>query len=167
VAAPLESAPTMIEIPRTAALAERVDQEIAVSSWLPIGQERIDRFAENTDDRQWIHLDADRAAAESPYGATIAHGFLVLSLVSAMARDAMRFSNLRLAINYGLNRVRFVSPVPAGARVRGRFTPIAVAPLDGGGVQVTWRVAVEREGGEKPACVAEWLVRYHETESAG
>ena len=153
----------MIEILRAATLSERLEQEVAVSDWISVAQERIDRFAETTDDRQWIHVDPGRAAAESPYGTTIAHGFLVLALVSSMARDAMRFPNLRLAINYGVNRVRFVSPVPAGARVRGRFTPIAAAPVDGGGVQISWRVVIEREGGEKPACVAEWLVRYHET----
>ena len=152
----------MIEISRTAALGERLGQEVAVSGWITVAQERIGRFAENTDDRQWIHVDPERAAAESPYATTIAHGFLVLALVSSMARDAMRFPNLRLAINYGLNRVRFVSPVPAGARVRGRFTPIAAEPVEGGGVQITWRVLIEREGGDKPACVAEWLVRYHE-----
>ncbi len=153
----------MIEIQRAATLLERLGQEVAVSDWISVTQERIDRFAENTEDRQWIHVDPGRAAAESPYGATIAHGFLVLALLSSMARDAMRFPNLRLAINYGLNRVRFVSPVTAGARVRGRFTPIAAEPVEGGGMQVTWRVVIEREGVEKPACVAEWLVRYHET----
>ncbi|HEY2151580.1 MAG TPA: MaoC family dehydratase [Vicinamibacterales bacterium] len=141
-------------------LPDRVGEEIAVSDWLRISQERIDQFADATGDHQWIHVDAVRAATESPFKATIAHGFLTLSLVSTLMRDAVQFAGLRMAINYGLNKVRFVSPVPVGSRVRARLVPAAVTDVDGG-VQVTWLATVEREGGDKPACVAEWLVRYY------
>ena len=150
----------MTEIADVRALAGRIDQEIAVSEWLDVTQERIDRFAEATEDRQWIHVDAARAADESPFKTTIAHGFLTLSLVSALGQRAMRVGGIRMAINYGLNRVRFMAPVPAGSRIRGRFTPTAVG-AEGGSVQITWRVTIEREHVEKPCCVAEWLVRYY------
>ena len=152
-----------IEIENLAALRSRLGGELAVSDWLDVTQERIGAFAEATLDRQWIHVDPERAARELPGKATIAHGFLTLSLLSALARQALAFPALRMAINYGVNRVRFVTPVPAGSRIRGRFSPIALEELDGGGVQVTWKVVVEREGGgEKPCCVADWLVRYFE-----
>jgi len=141
-------------------LADRLGQEIAVGDWRPITQADVDRFADATGDHQWIHVDAARAQAESPFKATIAHGFLTLSLISSLLRDAIRIGGNRMAINYGLNRVRFVSPVPSGTRVRGRFTPIAVKP-ENDWIQMTWQVTVEREGAEKPACVAEWIVRYH------
>ena len=150
----------MIEIADVSALAGRIDQEIAVSEWLDVTQERIDRFAEATEDRQWIHVDGARAADESPFKTTIAHGFLTLSLVSALGQRAMRVGGIQMAINYGLNRVRFMAPVPAGSRIRGRFTPMAVG-AEGGSVQITWRVTIEREHVEKPCCVAEWLVRYY------
>src|SRR5437016_1170792 len=127
----------MLEITNIRALGDRLGQEIAVGDWLDVTQERIDRFADATEDRQWIHVDPVRAAAESPFKTTIAHGFLTLSLISVLARSALAVANLRLAINYGVNRVRFVSAVPSGARIRGRFTPTAV-DLTGGGVQVTW-----------------------------
>jgi acyl dehydratase len=150
----------VIEITDVAALSGRIDQEIAVSEWLDVTQDRIDRFAEATEDRQWIHVDAARAADESPFKSTIAHGFLTLSLVSALGQRAMRVGGIRMAINYGLNRVRFMAPVLAGSRVRGRFAPIAVSE-EGGSVQITWRVTIERERADKPCCVAEWLVRYY------
>jgi acyl dehydratase len=150
----------MIDVADVASLGERIGQEIAVSDWIEVTQGRIDRFAEATEDRQWIHVDPARAADESPFKATIAHGFLTLSLVSALLRQAVTFSRTRMAINYGLNRVRFMSPVPAGSRIRGRFAPIAVDHADGA-VQVTWRVTVERDRSEKPCGIAEWLVRYY------
>lgn len=131
-----------------------------MSDWLEVTQARIARFAEATGDMQWIHIDADRARTESPYKTTIAHGFLTLSLVSTLLRSAVTFSGLRLSVNYGLNRVRFVSAVPSGTRIRGRFSPTAVEDVSGS-VQVTWLVTIEREGAERPACVAEWLVRYY------
>ena len=115
----------MIEIDVTN-LGDHLGQEVAVSDWLEVTQERIDRFAEATEDHQWIHVDPARAAAESPAGATIAHGFLTLSLISALIRQAITVGRIRMAINYGVNRVRFVSPLPAGSRIRGRFVPIAV-----------------------------------------
>lgn len=141
-------------------LASYAGQEVGVSDWLHLTQDRITQFAEATGDRQWIHLDAVRAAAESPYGATVAHGFLIVSLVSVLLRDAVAFGGLRMAINYGANRVRFVSAVPAGSKIRGRFTLAAVEEI-GGTVQATWDATIEREGHEKPACVIEWLVRYY------
>jgi acyl dehydratase len=150
----------MTDIPDIAALRERLGHELAVSDWLEVTQQRIDQFAEATDDRQWIHVDPARAASESPFKRTIAHGFLTLSLVSALARQAMSLGGVRIAINYGVNRVRFVSPVPAGSRIRGRFTPAAV-DAEGGGVQVTWSVTIEREHADKPCCVVEWIVRYY------
>lgn len=151
----------MITIHDVSALRDRLGEEIAVSDWLAITQERIDRFALATDDHQWIHVDVARAAKDSPFHATIAHGFLTLSLVSVLARLAMTIGPLRLAINYGVNRVRFVSAVPAGSRIRGRFSPVAVEQVADAGVQVTWTITIEREGSERPACVAEWVVRYY------
>ncbi len=141
-------------------LRDFVGREVGVSEWHDVTQEMIDRFADATGDRQWIHVDAARAAAESPFKATIAHGFLTLSLISSLLRSALTPTGLRMAINYGLNRVRFVSPVPSGSRVRGRFMLAAVEET-GGAIQAVWSVTVEREGGEKPACVAEWVVRYY------
>lgn len=141
-------------------LQARVGQEIAVSDWLEMTQERINQFAEATEDRQWIHVDPARAAAESPFKTTIAHGFLTLSLISLLLRKTISINGLRMAINYGLNRVRFVSPVPVGARIRGRFV-LAAADDAGGAIQATWSITVERGGQQKPCCVAEWLVRYY------
>ena len=140
-------------------LRERIGQEVAVSDWREITQADINAFADATGDHQWIHVDTARAE-QSPFKSTIAHGFLTLSLVSALGQTAMRIAGLRMAINYGLNRVRFISPVPAGSRIRGRFVPIAVSAGDES-VQVTWRVTIEREHAEKPCCVAEWVVRYY------
>jgi acyl dehydratase len=152
----------LTEIPSAAAIRGLLDREIAVSEWIDVSQDRIDRFAEATEDRQWIHVDPGRAASESPFRSTIAHGFLTLSLVSAMGKTAMRIDGLRMAINYGVNRVRFITPVPAGSRIRGRFVPIVVSD-EGGGVQVTWRVTVEREHASTPCSVVEWMVRYYPT----
>jgi acyl dehydratase len=151
----------MVDIRHPSALRALIGQEIAVSDWVDVSQDRINQFAETTGDRQWIHVDAARAATESPFGATIAHGFLTLSLISVLTRTAVSFTGLRLAINYGLNRVRFVSPVRSGSRIRGRFSPLAVEDVSDDGVQVTWGITVERDGGDKPACVVEWLVRYY------
>ena len=141
-------------------LEERVGQEIGVGDWVELTQERIDQFAEAIEDRQWIHVDAARAQAESPFKATIAHGFLTLSLMSVMLRNAITITGVRMSVNYGLNRVRFTAPVPAGSRVRGRFT-LAAVERSGDSTQAAWAVTIEREGAQKPACVAEWLVRYY------
>jgi acyl dehydratase len=148
------------QIESIARLRDHVGREVAVSDWLEVSQERINQFAESTDDRQWIHVDAERAARESPFKETIAHGFLTLSLLSELGKRAMSVGGVRMGINYGLDRVRFVSPVPAGSRIRGRFTLVALAEIKGG-VQATWGVTVERDGSDKPCCVAEWLVRYY------
>ena len=152
---------SVTQIESIAKLGDFVGREVAVSDWLEVTQERINQFAESTEDRQWIHVDPDRAARESPFKETIAHGFLTLSLLSELGKRAMSVGGVRMGINYGLNRVRFVSPVPAGARIQGRFTLTTVEEIKGG-VQATWSVTVEREGSEKPCCVAEWLVRYYE-----
>ena len=149
----------MIDID-VATLRDRIGEEIAVGDWFDITQDRIQQFADATGDHQWIHVDAARAAGESPFKTTIAHGFLTLSLISTLMRDAIRLGGLRMAINYGLNRVRFVSPVPSGARVRGRFTPSDVEET-GGAIQVTWQVAVEVATGDRPCLIAEWIVRYY------
>ena len=144
--------------PSPDSLTASVGQEVAVSDWWDVTQDRIERFADATDDRQWIHLDAARAAAESPYGGTIAHGLLTLSLIVPMIYQAVRIEGVGMIVNYGFNKVRFPSAVPAGSRVRGRIAVTAVEPVRGG-VQVTWGVTVEREAGDKPAVVAEWVAR--------
>jgi len=141
-------------------LHDRVGQEIAVGEWTTISQAQIDQFAEATGDRQWIHVDVARAAAESPFKTTIAHGFLTLSLLSSFLRGAIQFTGVRMAINYGLNKVRFMSPVPSGSRVRPRIVAAAFEEI-GGSIQITWAITVEREHSEKPACAAEWIVRYY------
>ena len=141
-------------------LASRVGQEVGVSPWLTVDQARIDTFAKAIDDFQWIHVDPERAKG-SPFGGTIAHGFLTLSLLSHLAERTFSFSDRRMGVNYGLNRVRFTSPVPSGARVRARFTLAKFEAIEGNGVQVTWNVTVEIEGKDKPALVAEWLGRHY------
>ena len=148
-----------------ASLVDRVGQEIAVGDWLAIDQARIQRFADATDDHQWIHLDPARAAAESPYGGPIAHGLLTLSLVVVLLERALAptgaLDGVRMTVNYGFDRVRFPSAVPAGARVRARVAVAAAEPARDGSLQVTWTVTVEREGGDRPAVVADWIVRLH------
>jgi len=141
-------------------LAARVGEEVGVSPWIEITQERIDTFARAIDDFQWIHVDRARAAS-SPFGGTIAHGFLTLSLLSHLSEATFSFADRRMGVNYGLNRVRFTSPVPVGSRVRARFTLQKYEPIEDNGVQVTWSVVIEREGAEKPALVAEWLGRHY------
>ena len=141
-------------------LQARVGQELAVSDWLDMTQERVMQFAEATGDKQWIHVDVERAAKESPYGATIAHGFLTLSLLSQFMREAVEIEGLRMAVNYGLNRVRFPAQVRVGARIRSRFALYGVKDVEGG-VEAVYGVTVEVEGGGKPCCVAEWVVRYY------
>ena len=141
-------------------LEARVGEEIGVSPWLQVTQQRIDTFAKAIDDFQWIHVDRERAKT-SPYGGTIAHGFLTLSLLSHLAESTFSFSDRKMGVNYGLNRVRFTAPVPSGARVRARFTLGKYEKLDGGGVQVTWNTVIEREGEEKPVLIAEWIGRHY------
>ena len=131
-----------------------------MSPWVEVGQERIDTFAKAIDDFQWIHVDPERAKS-SPFGGTIAHGFLTLSLLSHLSERTFSFSDRKMGVNYGLNRVRFTSPVPAGSRVRARFTLAKYEPIDTSGVQVTWNAVVEIEGAPKPALVAEWIGRHY------
>ena len=149
----------MVEIGALGGLRGKEGREIAVSDWLTVTQERINAFAESTGDDQWIHVDEARAA-QSPFHGTIAHGFLTLALVSALLRQAIRLPPLRMAINYGLNRVRFISPVAAGSRVRARIAPAAVE-TESSHVQITWAITIELEGKDKPAASVEWIVRYY------
>ena len=136
-------------------------QEVAVSDYIEVSQERINAFADVTEDHQWIHIDVERAKTESPFKTTIAHGFLTLSLLAHIAETTVRVKgNFKMGINYGLNKVRFVSPVPAGSRIRGRFTLNAVEEI-AGGYQVIWNITVETENATKPSLAAEWLVRYY------
>ena len=140
-----------------AGLQARIGQEVHVSDWLVVTQQRVDEFAAATGDHQWIHVDPVRAAA-GPFGTTIAHGFLTLSLLPVMAESAIEFANVRMGVNYGLNKVRFPAPVPVGSRLRGRFVLQAFEPLPGG-AQLTIVATVEIEGADKPACVAESVSR--------
>jgi acyl dehydratase len=140
-------------------LDSRVGQEVAVSPWLEIRQDRIDQFAKATEDFQWIHLDQERAK-QSPFGGTIAHGFLTLSMLPRLTELAFTLTDRKMSINYGLNKVRFTSPVPSGSKIRGRFTLAKVDPIEGG-IQTTWSVVIEREGGDKPVMVAETLSRHY------
>jgi acyl dehydratase len=142
-----------------AELERRVGQEIAVSPWMEIAQDRIDLFAKATEDFQWIHVDKDRAA-QSPFGGTIAHGFLTLSMLPKLSESALEITDRKMGINYGLNKVRFTSVVPSGSRIRGRFTLARFEPLDGG-AQTTWSVVIEREGSDKPVMVAETISRHY------
>jgi acyl dehydratase len=128
---------------------------------MEITQERIDRFADATEDHQWIHVDVERARRDSPFQATIAHGFLTMSMLSRLLSSSIKFGTAKMGVNYGFNRLRFTGPVPAGSRVRGRFTLRALDDIEGG-VQTTWAVVVELEGSEKPCLVAEWLTRRYE-----
>jgi acyl dehydratase len=142
-------------------LKSLVGEELGTSDWVEVTQPRISAFADATEDHQWIHLDSERAKTDSPFGTTIAHGFLTLSLLPFLAAQAYKVEgDFKMGINYGLNRLRFISPVPSGARVRARFTLQAVEDV-AGGVQLAVVATVEIEGGQKPALVAEWLIRYY------
>jgi acyl dehydratase len=140
-------------------LESRVGEEIAVSPWVDMPQERIDLFAQATEDFQWIHVDRERAK-KSDFGTTIAHGYLTLSMLPKLIESTFEFSDRKMGVNYGLNRVRFTSPVPAGAKIRGRFTLAKYEKLDGG-VQTTWSVIIERQGEEKPVMAAETISRHY------
>jgi acyl dehydratase len=143
------------------ALKNYVGKEIGASEWLLVTQERINQFAETTEDQQWIHVDPERAKRESPFCGTIAHGFLTLSLISRLVKDVIRIGGgVRLTINYGLNRVRFPSPVGEGSRIRGRFTLLSFRDL-GEAQEAVFTCSVECEGSSKPCCVADWIVRYY------
>ena len=139
---------------------QHIGRELGVSDWMLIDQPRIDGFAHCTGDDQWIHVDRERAARESPYRTTVAHGFLTLSLLPHFFKEAVEIEGARMGINYGLNRVRFTGPVPAGSRVRARFKLASAEDVDHG-VQMVWNVTVDLEGAEKPVLVAEWITRRH------
>jgi acyl dehydratase len=149
-----------IAVENVLSLKDYTGREIAVTDWLLMTQERIDRFAEATDDRQWIHVDRQRAQRESPHGATIAHGFLTLSLLSQFMKQAIDIQGgVRMVINYGLNRVRFPSAVRAGAKIRARIGLAGLKELPDS-LEATYSITIEIENSSKPCCVAEWVVRY-------
>ena len=141
-----------------AELAALVGQEVAVSDWTPITQEQVNQFAQATGDHQWIHVDVERAKA-GPFGGPIAHGFLTLSLIPKFFESSFEIVQSRMGVNYGLNKVRFMAPVPVGSRLRARMKLLQCEPIDNQGVQMVWEVAVQREGSDKPVCVAESIVR--------
>jgi acyl dehydratase len=139
-----------------------VGQEVAVTDWFTMTQDRIQQFADATLDHQWIHVDVERAKRESPFKAPIAHGFLTLSMLAHFMGQAVGIkSGLRMGVNYGLNKVRFVSPVRVGSNMRARFVLNSIKEVDGNGVEALYNATIETEGSERPACVAEWLVRYY------
>ena len=137
-----------------------VGQDVAVSPWFAVTQEQINLFAQATNDHQWIHVDPQKAAA-GPFGSTIAHGFLTLSLLPQFFESSFAISQTRMGVNYGLNKVRFTAPVPVNSRLRGQMHLLACESIEPNGIQMTWRVTVEREGSDKPVCVAESLVRHY------
>jgi acyl dehydratase len=135
-----------------------IGQEVAVSEWLTITQEQVNLFAQATGDHQWIHVDVEKART-GPFGTTIAHGFLTLSLIPKFFESTIRIADVGLGVNYGLNRVRFTAPVPVGSRVRARMKLLDCQPIENSGMQMTWQITVEREGSERPVCVAESISR--------
>jgi acyl dehydratase len=143
---------------RLADLKALVGEELTTSDWFPITQERIDTFAEATGDHQWIHVDPERAA-KGPFGKTIAHGFLTLSMLPLFLESSVDIRDVKMGVNYGLNRVRFTSPVPVGSELRARIRLKAYDELPDGGVQMTTEVTIERKGSDKPVCVAETIAR--------
>src|SRR5579863_6995466 len=150
-----------LEVETLQSLRDLVGREIAVTEWFPITRERIEQFAEVTEDRQWIHVDRERAERESPYGTTIAHGFLTLSLLSRFMKDVIQIrSGVRMSVNYGLNRVRFPSAVRAGFKIRVRFTLQSLKDVPDA-LEAVFDARVEVQGSDKPCCVAEWVVRYY------
>ena len=142
-------------------LAACVGQHVATTDWVTITQQQVNQFAEATGDQQWIHVDEARAKA-GPFGAPIAHGFLTLSLLSQFFDKTIGVRSVRMGVNYGLNKVRFMAPVPVGSRLRAHMQLHSATPIDGGGLQLQWQVTVEREGSDKPVCAAESLVRLYD-----
>jgi acyl dehydratase len=141
-------------------LKNLVGREIGVSDWLTIMQDRIQQFADATEDRQWIHVDRERAERESPYRTTIAHGFLTLSLMSRFMKDVLDVRGIRMGVNYGLNRVRFPAPVRSGSRIRAGVSLLSLKDIPSGS-EAIFSFTVECEGSDKPCCVAEWIVRFY------
>jgi len=150
-----------VEIETPHALREWIGREIAVTQWLSVSQDRIQSFADVTEDHQWIHLNRDRARRESPFGTTIAHGFLTLSLLSRFLKEAIHIrSGVRMSINYGLNRVRFPASVRADAKIRAHFTLQSLKELPDS-LEAAFIAKLESEESDKPCCVAEWVIRYY------
>ena len=137
-----------------------VGHEVAASDWVTVTQEQINLFADATGDHQWIHVDVEKAKA-GPFGAPIAHGFLTLSLLPKFFATAFEIRDARMGVNYGLNKVRFTAPVPVGSRLRGHMKLLACQPIENNGMQMTWQVTVEREGSDKPVCIAESLTWWY------
>ncbi|MFZ6744559.1 MaoC family dehydratase [Undibacterium sp. JH2W] len=148
----------MREFNSLAELKDLIGQEVAQSEWIEISQERVNTFADATGDHQWIHIDVERAKRESPFGGPIAHGFLTLSLLPMLVANAIKLTYVKMGVNYGLNKVRFPSPVPVGSRVRARLKLLEIEDIKDG-AQFTWEVTIEREGQNKPVCVAESISR--------
>jgi acyl dehydratase len=141
-----------------AELTALVGQEVAVSDWIAITQEQVNLFAQATGDHQWIHVDVEKAKT-GPFGGPIAHGFLTLSLIPKFFQTSIQILNSRMGVNYGLNKVRFTAPVPVGSRLRARMKLLSCEPIENNGQQMTWLVTMEREGSDKPVCIAESLTR--------
>ncbi|WP_162059004.1 MaoC family dehydratase [Undibacterium sp. KW1] len=150
----------MREFNSLAELKDLIGQEVAQSEWVEISQERVNTFADATGDHQWIHIDVERAKLESPFGGPIAHGFLTLSLLPMLVANAIKLTYVKMGVNYGLNKVRFPSPVPVGSRVRARLKLLEIEDIKDG-AQLTWEVTIEREGQDKPVCVAESISRVY------
>ena len=151
---------SMKTIQTLAELASYVGQEVAISPWIEITQDKVNQFAQATGDHQWIHVDVERARA-GPFGGPIAHGFLTLSLIPKFFESSFEIAQSRMGVNYGLNKVRFMAPVPVGSRLRARMKLLQCDAIDNQGVQMVWEVAVQREGSDKPVCVAESIVRQY------
>lgn len=150
----------MKTIQTIAELSSLVGQEVAVSDWITITQEQVNQFAQATGDHQWIHVDVEKARA-GPFGAPIAHGFLTLALIPQFFLSSLNLVERRMGVNYGLNKVRFMAPVPVGSRLRARMKLLKIESIENRGSQMTWEVAIEREGSAKPVCVAESIARYY------
>ncbi|HQN14155.1 MAG TPA: MaoC family dehydratase [Quisquiliibacterium sp.] len=148
----------MREFETLAEMKALIGQEVAVSDWQVVTQERIDKFAEATGDFQWIHVDPERSA-KGPFGTTIAHGFLTLSMLPLFFQNAMKIKDAKMGVNYGLNRVRFTSPVPVGSELRARMKLVSIEDIPNNGVQMVWEVTFERKGSDRPVCVAESISR--------
>jgi acyl dehydratase len=141
-------------------LALCVGQTVAISPWTEITQKQVNQFADATGDHQWIHIDVEKAKT-GPFGGPIAHGFLTLSLIPMLSESAIKIEEVRMGVNYGLNKVRFTSPVPVGSRLRGHMKLLSATFIDNNGMQFAWEITIEREGADKPACIAESLARYY------
>ncbi len=148
----------MREFKNLAELRPLLGQEIAVSEWVRVDQNRINLFADATGDHQWIHLDAERSA-KGPFGSTIAHGFLTLSMIPIFMAQAIKMQDVKMGVNYGLNKVRFTSPVPVDSELRARFKLLSIEDIANNGAQMSWEVTIERKGSEKPVCIAESISR--------